>query len=43
MVGVAGLVLAAMKPYPSDEMEYYRVSPRVNSTAFNGPENVEPV
>jgi putative SOS response-associated peptidase YedK len=36
-------LLAMLEPYPSDEMDYYRVSQRVNSPVFNSPENVEPL
>ena len=36
-------LIAMLKPYPPREMDYYRVSPRVNSPAFNLPENVEPL
>jgi putative SOS response-associated peptidase YedK len=33
---------AMLKPYPSEEMEYYRVSTKVNSVAYNSPENITP-
>lgn len=33
---------AMLKPYPSKEMEFYRVSPKVNSVAYNSPENIKP-
>jgi putative SOS response-associated peptidase YedK len=36
-------LLTVLKAYPSEEMEYYRVSPRMNSPAFKSPDNVVPV
>jgi len=33
---------AVLKTYPSEDMEYYRVSPKVNSVAYNSPENIKP-
>jgi putative SOS response-associated peptidase YedK len=36
-------LLSLLKPYPSEGMAYYRVSPRVNSPAFDSPENVDRV
>jgi len=32
-----------LTPYPSEEMEYYRVSTNVNSVAYNSPENIRPI
>jgi putative SOS response-associated peptidase YedK len=34
-------LLPILKPYPSEEMEYYPVSPKVNSYKYNAPENVQ--
>ncbi len=36
-------LLALLKPYSSDEMDYYAVSPMVNSPANNSPECINPV
>jgi putative SOS response-associated peptidase YedK len=36
-------LLALLRPYPSDEMEYYPVTPKVNSFKYNDPENIKPV
>lgn len=33
-------LLAILKPYPSDQMECYPVTPRVNSIKYNDPENI---
>jgi len=32
-----------LTPYPSEEMEVYEVSPRVNSPAYNSPDAMKPV
>jgi len=32
-----------LTPYPSEEMEYYRVSSKVNSAVYNSPENISPI
>lgn len=34
---------ALLKPYPSDEMEHYPVTPKVNSFKYNDPENIKPL
>jgi putative SOS response-associated peptidase YedK len=34
-------LLALLKPWPSDELERYAVSPTVNSPATNAPENIQ--
>lgn len=34
-------LLSLLKPYPSEEMEYYEVSPRVNSPRNNTPECIK--
>ncbi len=36
-------LLAVLKPYPSELMEYYPVSPAVNSPAVDKPSNIEPI
>jgi len=36
-------LLALLKPYSSDEMDYYAVSTMVNSPANNVPECIKPV
>ena len=35
-------LLSMLNPYPSEEMEYYDVSPRVNSPRNNSPECIKP-
>ena len=32
-----------LKPYPRDEMEFYPVSPSVNSPTFDNPKCLEPI
>jgi len=32
-----------VKPYPSHELEYYDVTPKVNSPKNNTPENIKPL
>jgi putative SOS response-associated peptidase YedK len=39
----AGVLLEMLKPFPSEEMEYYEVSGRVGSPSFDMPEAIEPV
>ena len=34
---------ALLKPYPSEEIEYYEVSSKVNCVVNNSPENIRPV
>ncbi len=36
------VLLPILKPFPSEELEVYRVTPKVNSFKFNKPENIEP-
>jgi putative SOS response-associated peptidase YedK len=36
-------LLRVLKPYPTEEMELYPVSPRINSGGYNSPANIEPV
>jgi putative SOS response-associated peptidase YedK len=36
-------LLPLLKPYPSDEMEHYPVTSKVNSFKYNNPENIKPV
>lgn len=42
-VKVKSDLLSLLKPYPSEEMEFYEVSKRVNSPRNNSPENIDPV
>jgi putative SOS response-associated peptidase YedK len=37
------ILLAVLKPYPSEEMEAYEVSARVSSPQFNFPSNIKPL
>ena len=32
-----------LKPYPSDELEYYDITPKVNAPKNNTPENIKPL
>ncbi len=32
-----------LKPYPSEEMELYPVTQKMNSYKFNDPENIRPI
>jgi len=32
-----------LKPFPSEELETYRVTPKVNSVKYNHPDNIEPI
>jgi putative SOS response-associated peptidase YedK len=36
-------LLSVLRPYPPDELECYRVSSRINSPAYDSPENLTPV
>jgi putative SOS response-associated peptidase YedK len=36
-------LLQILKPFPSEEMEYYPVTAKVNSYKYNEPENIKPV
>ena len=36
-------LLAALKPYPPEEMEAYEVSTKVNSPQYNSPVNIQPL
>jgi putative SOS response-associated peptidase YedK len=38
-----GILLPILKPFPSEELEAYRVTPKVNSFKYNKPDNIEPV
>ena len=37
------LLTSLLAPYPSDKMELYPVTPRVNWPAFDKPENIRPI
>lgn len=37
------MLLPLLKPYPSEAMECYPVSPRMNSPLYNHPENIQPI
>jgi putative SOS response-associated peptidase YedK len=37
-----GVLLPLLKPFPSDELDAYRVTPKVNSFKYNQPDNIEP-
>ena len=37
------MLKSLLKPLPSEELETYRVSPRVSSYKFNSPDNIKPV
>jgi putative SOS response-associated peptidase YedK len=34
---------ALLKPYPSDQMDLYPVTAKVNSFKYNDPENIRPI
>ncbi len=36
-------LLSLLKPFDSQQMEFYAVSPKVNSPAYNSKDNIEPV
>ncbi len=36
-------LIPLLKPYPSEEMEVYEVSPKVNSPKFNNPDCIKPL
>lgn len=36
------VLMPILKPFPSEELEVYRVTPKVNSFKFNKSENIEP-
>jgi len=36
------VLLPILRPFPSEELEAYRVTPRVNSFKYNKPDNIEP-
>jgi putative SOS response-associated peptidase YedK len=36
------VLLPILRPFPSEELEAYRVSPNVNSFKYNKPDNIEP-
>lgn len=42
-VKVKSDLLSLLKSYPSEEMEFYEASKRVNSPRNNSPENIDPV
>jgi putative SOS response-associated peptidase YedK len=37
------VLLPLLKPFPSEELEAYRVTPKVNSFKYNQPDNIKPV
>jgi putative SOS response-associated peptidase YedK len=37
------VLLPILKPFPSEELEAYRVTPKVNSFKYNYPDNIKPV
>ena len=37
------MLKSLLKPLPSEELEAYTVSPKVNSSAFNSPDTIKPV
>jgi len=39
----ATFLLPLLKPYPSDELATYQVTPKVNSFKYNKPENIRPI
>ena len=41
--GDSDAVVGLLDPYPDDELEYFRVSQRVNSPANDDPELIEPM
>jgi len=37
------VLLPLLKPFPSEELEAFRVSPKVNSFKYNQPDNIQPL
>lgn len=37
------VLLPLLKPFPSEKLEAYRVTPRVNSFKYNQPDNIQPL
>jgi putative SOS response-associated peptidase YedK len=38
-----GILLPILKPFPSEELETFRVTPKMNSFKYNHPDNIEPI
>ncbi len=37
------VLIPLLKPYPSNELEHYTVTPKVNSFKYDDPENIRPL
>ncbi|MHB8880140.1 MAG: SOS response-associated peptidase [Thermodesulfovibrionales bacterium] len=37
------VLLEMLRPYPSEELEYYEVSPKVNTPAYDSPDAINPI